>query len=581
MAQDLSDVYTALQNADAAGDTNSAQQLADYIRSQGTTPVATPTDLPREVALGGRAAAEGVVNTLTMPIVNSPLVQAPLYLASLLGYKGSPSQWFSQALTSAGAPVPQTSGEKLASAGIGGATAALTGGGLMGMAGFPNALRAGLSGASSGISQEGARQAGLPPWLQIGAGIAGGQLPAFLESTASLAGNIAAPIVSNDARNQVLGAYLRDQAQDPADALANLRSSVPIVPGSMPTAGSASEDLGLLGVEKQARGFNPEGFAARASDQNLARQSLLSKMGGTPQDIEAATTARSAQANALYGNAGADSAPIDSEMAALMQRPAMQAAIKNAQDLAQNRGRTFGLAQQQLPDVPMSLTGTDLVSLRQSLTDMRDSAFRAGNNNAGNAIAGTLDDLKDWTLRNVPSARAADAAFQTASAPINRMQSIQDLQSQGSLPALDITTGQNILSPAKYSNALDRLQGESLSSVGPLDMSKLESIRRDLQNSSAVNALKAPGSDTFQNFMASQQLPGFAGKMGGNAMLSWLYKKTGVIDKLNSQLSESMLNPGETANLMTTVPRKQFNYGLGSYDIGTFFGLSQAPFPTK
>jgi hypothetical protein len=34
---DLSDLYTALQNADAAGDTASAQQLADYIRSQSST----------------------------------------------------------------------------------------------------------------------------------------------------------------------------------------------------------------------------------------------------------------------------------------------------------------------------------------------------------------------------------------------------------------------------------------------------------------------------------------------------------------------------------------------------------------
>jgi hypothetical protein len=533
----------------------------------------------RQTALGGRAAAEGVVNTLTAPdtVLTNIRNQGLGLISRMVGDPSPPQepslyQSFSDWLSRSGAPVPQTSGEKLAAAGTSGLTGALTGGGLLGLGSAPNAVRAGISGVTSGVSSEGARQAGLPPWLQVGAGVAGGMTPMFLESTGRLAGNIVAPVVSQSARDRIVGEYLNSQATDPQGAAAAMQTSAnrpPLVPGSQPTAAEAAGDLGLLSVEKQARGIAPEDFALLASDRNMARQTELTRLGGTPADIERATQARGAMASTLYQNAAQDSAPIDNEMVALLQRPAMQQAIAKAQQIAGNRGQTFGLASN-MPGVPMSLTGQDLQALKQTVTDMRDAEFRAGNTNSGNAIADTLNDLKDWTLRNVPSARLADNAFQQASSPINRMQSIQGLQNQATIPQVDIRTGQYFLSAPKYSNALDALQSDPFNAVDAGAMARLEAVRKDLEGSNAIINLRAPGSDTFQNFMLGGRLKGF---LGAKAGLPWLYQKAGTVDKLNSQLVDASLSPSKAATLMQAPSPTPFNYGLGAFDVGTFFGL--------
>jgi len=65
MAQDLSQVYKALQNADAAGDVEGAKQLADYIRSQQAAPSPTQTTAPKDESITAgdvvKGAARGVV----------------------------------------------------------------------------------------------------------------------------------------------------------------------------------------------------------------------------------------------------------------------------------------------------------------------------------------------------------------------------------------------------------------------------------------------------------------------------------------------------------------------------------------
>ena len=68
------------------------------------------------------------------------------------------------------------------------------------------------------------------------------------------------------------GTLLNEQALDPSQAITNMQSSGPIVPGSLPTMEAASRDLGLLGVEKGIRGMNPVGFGERLSEQNTAQQ---------------------------------------------------------------------------------------------------------------------------------------------------------------------------------------------------------------------------------------------------------------------------------------------------------------------
>src|SRR5580698_5283215 len=87
-----------------------------------------PTDIGRQVALGGRAAAQGVVGALTLPGTlmagarNLPAYIANNWFGGKYPYTPTPVGGLSAILTKLGAPNPQTSGENLASAGISGVT---------------------------------------------------------------------------------------------------------------------------------------------------------------------------------------------------------------------------------------------------------------------------------------------------------------------------------------------------------------------------------------------------------------------------------------------------------------------------
>src|ERR1019366_9301275 len=125
-----------------------AQQLADYIRSvdgsqSQAAPASSPNQAPapqpsqpsgfdnflRQTALTGRAAAQGVVGALTLPdtVFQGEMNLGAKGINKLLGTNlqtdyPNLSERFSNALTSAGAPVPETGGEQLGSTAVSGLT---------------------------------------------------------------------------------------------------------------------------------------------------------------------------------------------------------------------------------------------------------------------------------------------------------------------------------------------------------------------------------------------------------------------------------------------------------------------------
>jgi hypothetical protein len=544
----------------------------------------TPTQSPqpsgfdnflRQTALQGRAAAQGVVGALTFPatVMTGAQNLVPWLSNKFAGtnypLRSTPGQAFSQALTMAGAPTPQTAGENLASAATSGLTGGLAGAGV-GDLGALDTLRAGASGITGGLSAESARQIGLPPWMQFGAGLLGAQLPAAGESVARTVGDVIAPVTAAG-QNRAIGTFLNQQATNPQQAIQNLRSSGPIVPNSLPTAGSASQDIGLLGVEKAMRGRNPAGFGERLSEQNLARQTALGDLAGTPLDITQAANTRAALTEPLYADAGKVTVPADAELGDLLARPSMQKAWKRAQDLAAERG------------VPLTganandISGQTLQYLKMGLNDMLQTAPQKGI--AGhelNALQSTLSDFNAWTTKNVPLLRAADRSYQKLSAPVNQMTTLQDLQQRANTTASDVSTGQYFMSPATYSRALDKIKADPFSGVGVGPMTQLEALRRDLQDSQAVNGplLKAPGSDTYQNLVLNQRFGplAFLGKP-----LEPVYKLFGADAAINKQLESIMLDPKLTANRMSQAqmihPQSEIHNLGNSYDVGAFFGL--------
>jgi hypothetical protein len=562
--------------ASSGFDLSTAKPIPEPAAKKDTNTDEKPTDWGRQIALGGRAAAQGVVGALTLPATaltaasNLPPYIANTFFGGHYPYKPSPSDALSQIMTKAGAPMPQTSGENLTSAGISGLTGGLAGGGL-GAPGIANAVRSGAAGTSGGLSQEGARQMGLPGWLQTAAGLLGSQIPALLESSGRTLADLAAPLTSSG-QSRAAGTLLNSQASDPSQAQMNLWQAKQTVPGSLPTAGAASRDAGLLGVEKAMRGRSAPEFEEQLSVSNAARQAELDSIGGTPKDLEAAIQARSQATAPLYAQAAQQSAPIDSEMTALMQRPAMQAAVLKAKEMAENQGRVFGLSANS-PGTPMSLTGADLQGMKLALDDMRSTGFTQGiGSHQQRALQSTTDALTAWMQKNVPAQRAADAAFENMSGPVNKMTTVQALKDQASTSTADTLSGQYLLSPSAYDRALDKALAAPRNGLGKPDIARLEALRSDLQSSTASSLLKAPGSDTFQNLSLNQNLGGgLAGLM--SKPLGPLYKLGGADQGVNSLLTRAMLNPQFAAGLMQSASKARPGLNLRPYDLGTMGGL--------
>jgi len=564
-------------------DLASAQPVQfDLASAKPVTPAATPSltdQILRKIALGGRAAAEGVVGTLSLPDtigtgmrnLMSRGVNA-VFGSHLQTDEPSYAQNFSNALTSAGAYTPDTRGEQMGSAITRGVTGALTGGGILSAAGgvapgIPTSVRLGASGATGAASSEGARQLGLPSWAQFGAGVIGGLVPSALEGAGNLAVNATRPLLKSGQR-QIAGNVLASAAQDPQAAAANLDASAPIVPNSLPTSGPASLDTGILSLEKGLRGKNPAPFADRLSEQNAARQAEVSSMGGTPADIEALTDARNAQAGATreaaFDTGGTSNVrPVLLQIDRILASPAGKRDVvsqalnwlKDKLTVEDDTSQNFMTPSQVAKSTRGTFTPRDpenLYAIRQDINDAIAGKL-AGDQSKFKLAQGQLLDIRntldDAIEEGAPGFKGYLKQYGQLSQPINQKTLIQELQEKASQTAYDPKTGQYFLSPAQYSNALDSALGEKLNPLTEQQTQRLENVRSDLQNSQLINGplLKAPGSDTFQNLSRSAVLggPGVGGPLGNVAMkpLGWLYKAAGTDEKINDLLTQAMLDP--------------------------------------
>jgi hypothetical protein len=617
---DLTELYSALQKADAAGNTADARQLADYIRSQQTPgfdlasarpvkpgfdlasakPVKyvdledlpppprelTVDDLPapppelrmpqlslkdqllRKIALGGRSAAEGVMSTFALPVdaavMGGNLLQHGVnrVFGTNLGDYPTFASRFSQSLTDAGAPTPQTPGEQMGSAVTRGVTGALTGGGLLSpatAATAPNAIRAGLSGATGAAASEGTRQAGYGPGAQIIAGLAGGLTPGSIEEVARGAGRLAAGAVrplTAAGQQRMAGGVLTNQATNPQSAITNLETAQPIVPGSLRNTGEASQDTGLMGVEKSLRSSNSAPFAGRLSEQNAARQTELSRLAGTDADIAAAQEAREAQTDALreaaFTNAGrADVTPVIQKIDTTLAGPI------GKRDIA---SQALNWLRNKLVDGDGNVE-TDPESLYAIRQDINDAI---GGKLGGDQAKFKLASGQLIQTRNVLDTAINEAApgfknyltqYAALSKPINRMTLLQELQQKATTTGFDPIGQQYFLSPGAYSRALTNAQADRLTPLTADQTQRLEALRRDLENSQAVNGplLKAPGSDTVQNLSMAQALgsgPLSALLHAKAPYLGWLYNMAGSDKRVQQLLTQAMLDPKMAALLM-------------------------------
>lgn len=534
----------------------------------------------RQVALTGRAAGEGVLGAIgTAGEAMSGLAtgraasdavlkqqtgrnQLQMEIADFnqrfgadLPEASSFAELLSGLLTKAGAPTPETSGEKLRFAGVSGTAAALTG---SPGAGPANAVRAGVSGASGGTASEFVKQQGGGTLAQIAAGVAGGVTPLALEQTGRTAAatvggavKLARPL-TRSGQEQVASNVLARSASDPKAAAAKLAAVNEVVPGSAPTSGPASGDVGLMALEKGIRGKEAAAFGMRESEQNTARQMALEKTAGTADDIKDLKTARNDATGpmrdaALNSKTPANATPVVAKIDEILASPkGERMPVKNA--LNEFRGRFEGKNEP-----------ARLYEIRKDIGDAMEGKLGSEKSVYKLARAELIEVRKvldDQIEAAAPGFKAYLERYKELSKPINQKEVLQEIQRRAQSTVADITTQRQFISPAQFSRAVSAAAKKGKVELSAEQTQAIKAVQADLDLGNAINSklIKAPGSDTFQNLSIASAITA-----GGNKTvhpfvdaltkhLKWLYKAPD--EKINQILAEAMLDPKFASSLL-------------------------------
>lgn len=350
-------------------------------------------------------------------------------------------------------------------------------------------------------------------------------------------------------------------------ALAEKYKMQPTVAGTAQNAGLAQMERTLRNQPENATKFNEVDSANRDRIHDL-----LSGISGTPEERLRATTARDYTARSAYDEAlnnpehfvqppkpgmqtfdeamdtaqggvqaPGESAPakpvnetvtginlVGERLTEVLQRPAMESAMKNARMQAANRGIMLDdrNLMQQLHYAKMDLDGQISMASRSG-----DSTTLGGLMDTKHTLLGVMDDLS-------PAYANARKSFQTSSGPLNRMDvgqalkdryinAIQEAAKTGSTPsgfmnALRLNEGDTMAQSATGFN------GAKLRDIlHPADMEALEAIKAQLGNKYfADTAGRSVGSPTAANLESQGSLnsvgnlPGVLGSNAGTISLA-------------------------------------------------------------
>ena len=329
-----------------------------------------------------------------------------------------------------------------------------------------------------------------------------------------------------------------------------------LVPGSAPTAAEVAQSPGIAALQRSASATNPEAYATRAVQQNEARVADLADLAGTQGARDFAAANSGATAQQLYDQAysvGVDLSKMSparrGEITKLLQRPAIQDALKEARTLASNEFVN-------LKNPAGSVQGLDY--LKRALDDQIKNAT----GNEQRVLVGLKDRLLTTIDTLSPEYAAARNVFRDMSRPINQM----DIAQAVSDKSLNKLTG--TLQPQAFARAMTDDTAAAATGFGkatlentlePAQLARLNAIKEDLARSVAARDLgRGPGSDTVQKLAMSNllQRAGIPESVLNMPVLgragSWAYEVAN--ERLKKQLAESLLNPKEAARLLQAAP---------------------------
>lgn len=451
------------------------------------------------------------------------------------------------------------------------------------------------AGAGSGI----AREMDAHPAVQVLAGVAGGvaaPLAAQLPGAAWRGTKALLEPFSQRGQEKIAGGRINVAASNRNEAIANMRTAEEIIPGSFPTTGEASRDLGLIGLQKtvteRSKGMG-EGmpFGDRAQAQNTARLNAIHRVAGDREQLAGMVQGRNARTAPMREGALSRTDPGPRAIQPPDPDPVFEWSmfppqVRQSADVEINTGPALARIEEILAS-PIGARRVVQQALGQARTAIEGETNARRLYEVGKDINKTILTQLQKEGADVSVARGAmgevrrslydsidEAApgfnnylrrYEQDSVPINQTQTMQRITDDVYLAPTD-TSGQPIVSQAKWSRqvkrALPRLQEEG--DLSEDQIVQLVRIGDDLDRGALLNNpfAKSAGSDTVRNMTGANLVGAIA---GGNVNLgpvaSTLMRPLNFLYKIPNQqmerlLQEAMLDPGLAARLMANVTPK-------------------------
>lgn len=405
----------------------------------------------------------------------------------------------------------------------------------------------------------------------IGA-VAGAAVPALVAGAKTI--KSAVEPLYQSGREAIVGRMLNRVTESDPMARARMMAATELIPGSKPTAAQVAQSGGVSALERAASAMNPEAYTQRAMEQSSARLNALRGIAGDDQLMKSAVNAREAASGALYSQADAGVAPIDSFFSGLMARPQFKAAVSRAQELAKNEGLADIFFRGQNGE-PVALLGQGAHYIKKALDEAAEYGAASYTGKAGASAAGrTNEAFQKWLDQSIPEYGLAKAEFAAKSVPINQMQIGQSLLEKvqpalADYGALARETGATYARGLRDADALAAsatgLSGAKMANVlTPQQMATVENVARDLaRKANAQDLGRGVGSDTFQklsmsNIAEQSGMPRIVGGLlelpGVSRAAAWTYRETD--QKMQRALSDALLDPKAAAQLMVNADKK-------------------------
>lgn len=512
------ELYAALRNADAAGDSAGAAKLAAYIKalpSPAAVAAIDPTEgmstLDKFRAGAGKAmvdTARGVGQLLPswMPgsvsradVEESRRLDAPL-MNTGAGQAGNFSGNVAMILPTVAIPGAAT---------LKGAAAIGAVQGLL---------------APSTSTEETIKNVGYG-----GAAGGGGVMAGRVLSGVVQGGKALIDPFTQGGREKIAGRVIQRFADDPA-AVAAARGGSSIT-GATPTIAEQTGDAGMARLEDAIRSVDPQiasRIEARLAGNNGARVSALESIAGNDATRAVADKARKDATKGLYDTATNANYTVDGKLSDLLNRPAVKQAMTRAESLANNQGRPFSF--NVTPSTPFAgagglsgggskqITGQGLQDLKMALDEMLTDPASGFAGSAGRTVKDLRSQIVDWMEKANPDFKAARTGYAAASKPLNAMDVAAEILNKGASNTSDLA-GNVRLMPNKLTGLLKdepgliqtatgrKGAGNALSDVMTPDQeAMIRAVVGEVDRAGAVaRAGNGPGSATAQR-MASQNI---------------------------------------------------------------------------